>query len=116
MIVSALGFGVGAQVKRQTLGRVVTPGPERELELLRRCDEALYFLWDPIGVRGHANARDEYARYVPRVFEWVKLGDFASLAGFLSSWGGPGALPSRDSVRETVAYLTEARALIERPS
>ena len=35
-----------------------------------RVDEILHYVWDPIGVSGVAEARDEYDSYVPQV---VKL-------------------------------------------
>jgi hypothetical protein len=41
--------------------------PEQK-ELYRRVDEVLFYLWDPIGVTGVPEARDEYERYVPHVF------------------------------------------------
>ena len=41
--------------------------PEHE-ELLRRVDEVLHYVWDPIGVAGAPEARDEYDSYAPRVF------------------------------------------------
>jgi hypothetical protein len=39
-----------------------------EKELYRRIDEVLFYLWDPIGVAGAPEARDEYEGYVPHVF------------------------------------------------
>lgn len=41
-------------------------------ELLRRIDELLHYLWDPIGVAGVPQARDEYESYVPQVFRLLK--------------------------------------------
>ena len=42
--------------------------PQRyEQELLTRVNEVLHYIWDPIGVRGEPNARDEYDSYVPGV-------------------------------------------------
>jgi hypothetical protein len=41
--------------------------PEQK-ELCRRIDEVLFYLWDPIGVAGAPEARDEYEGYVPHVF------------------------------------------------
>ena len=40
----------------------------QEKELLRRIDEVLHYMWDPIGVAGVPQARDEYESYVPQVF------------------------------------------------
>jgi hypothetical protein len=45
--------------------------PSRESEALRqltrRVDEVLHYIWDPIGVSGVVEARDEYDMYVPQV-------------------------------------------------
>jgi len=43
--------------------KIVSP----ELELYRRVDEVLYYVWDPIGVSCCPAARDEYQRYLPKV-------------------------------------------------
>jgi hypothetical protein len=42
---------------------------ESEIELLRRIDEILYYVWDPIGVSRAPATRDEYESYVPHVFK-----------------------------------------------
>ena len=44
---------------------------EQEKKLYRQTDEVLHYLWDPIGVRGIAQARDEYYSYLPHVFSMV---------------------------------------------
>lgn len=41
-------------------------------ELYRRIDEVLHYIWDPIGVRGMPEARDEYTSYIPQVFSMLK--------------------------------------------
>jgi len=46
--------------------------PARELELYRRCDEVLRYIWDPIGIAGYPDARDEYYPYIPDVYRLVK--------------------------------------------
>ena len=46
--------------------------PPREAALYRRCDEVLHYVWDPIGVAGIPEARDEYYDYLPQVFELVR--------------------------------------------
>ncbi len=43
----------------------------KEKELYRRTDEILHYLWDPCGVAGAPQARDEYHRYLPQVFKLV---------------------------------------------
>ena len=45
--------------------------PEDQMRLYRRIDEALFFIWDPIGVSDSAWARDEYQSYLPAVFRSV---------------------------------------------
>jgi hypothetical protein len=45
--------------------------PPKELELYKRCDEVLHYVWDPIGVAGVPQARDEYDSYLPQVFRMV---------------------------------------------
>jgi len=42
--------------------------------LHRRCDEVLYYVWDPIGVSGIPQARDEYESYVPHVCALLRDG------------------------------------------
>lgn len=42
-----------------------------ELRLYRAVDEVLHYQWDPCGVAGHPEARDEYHAYLPEVFQMV---------------------------------------------
>ena len=43
------------------------PGMSGE-DLYRRIGEVLHYVWDPIGVSGYPEARDEYDMYLPQVF------------------------------------------------
>ncbi len=43
--------------------------PPQEMKLYRQTDEILHYMWDPIGVAGIAQARDEYHSYLPQVFQ-----------------------------------------------
>jgi hypothetical protein len=55
-----------------------------EMELYRRTDEVLHYLWDPCSVSACADARDEYHAYLPVVFDLLKRGASASeLAEYL---------------------------------
>jgi hypothetical protein len=45
--------------------------PDDQARLYRRVDELLHYLWDPIGVAGTPEARDEYQSYAPRVFKMI---------------------------------------------
>ena len=40
-----------------------------EKKLYKRTDEILHYMWDPIGVSGIPQARDEYQTYLPQVFK-----------------------------------------------
>lgn len=40
----------------------------KDKELLKRIDEVLFYLWDPIGVNDEPNARDEYETYASLTF------------------------------------------------
>jgi hypothetical protein len=56
----------------------------KDAELYRRCDEVLHYLWDPIGVRGQPDARNEYEDYLPQVFNLVRDGvDKQKVADYL---------------------------------
>jgi hypothetical protein len=43
-----------------------------DLALYRAVDEVLHYIWDPIGVSGVPEARDEYQSYLPQVFKLVR--------------------------------------------
>lgn len=43
-----------------------------DMELYRRIDEVLFYLWDPLGVSDVPEARDEYYSYLGPVFSMVK--------------------------------------------
>src|SRR5712691_12849926 len=95
------------------MGKALSP---IEMRLYRLCDEALYWLWDPIGVRGAASARDEYWAYLPRVVELVNNGDPEAVVDYLSRIPedrmGLGRYEAQ--AQRTVDFLFEARAWIER--
>jgi hypothetical protein len=56
------------------MGQTLSPA---ELELYRAVDEVLHYVWDPIGVAGAPEARDEYYGYLPAVYSMVKDGRIA---------------------------------------
>jgi hypothetical protein len=65
------------------MGRKLT---DAELELYRRVDEVLYYVWDPIGVAHSPAARDEYQGYLLKVFAMLQEGaDAASVAAYLDA-------------------------------
>lgn len=62
----------------------------------------LHYRWDPIGVAGIPQARDEYESYVPQVFQLLKgTVDGRDVADYLNWLGsehiGMGPSPSRDA-------------------
>lgn len=48
--------------------------PPDQLELYRRCDEVLHYVWDPCGVAGAPGARDEYDAYLPAIYRLLVQG------------------------------------------
>jgi hypothetical protein len=56
-----------------------------EVRLYRLCDEALFYVWDPLGANGAPEARDEYRAYVPQVYELVRWGKRDELIAYLTS-------------------------------
>src|SRR5262245_62058047 len=84
----------------------------RDARLYRLCDEALHYLWDPIGVAWAPQARSEYSGYVPEVFELVRADQRAQLVAYLGDVVvdrmGLRTTPRRK--RERIAdFLIEAR-------
>ncbi|AJK49440.1 hypothetical protein BGL_2c13730 [Burkholderia plantarii] len=65
------------------MGRKLT---DTELELYRRVDEILHYVWDPIGVATSPAARDEYHGYLPTVFTMLQEGmDGSLIAAYLDN-------------------------------
>lgn len=57
-----------------------------DLALYRAVDEVLHDVWDPIGVCGLPQARDEYHSYLPQVFGLLREGvDESAIAASLTS-------------------------------
>jgi hypothetical protein len=56
-----------------------------EMRLYRLCDEALYYVWDPLGASGAPESRDEYRAYVRQVYELVRWGKRDELIAYLTS-------------------------------
>lgn len=81
---------------------------DQEKALYQRVNEVLHYMWDPIGVSGVPEARDEYSSYLPSVFQLLVHGDGAeTIADYLSSVSrdsmGLGGNRSRDfKVAETL--------------
>lgn len=89
----------------------------QELELYKRCDEVLHYIWDPIGVSGEPTARDEYHSYLPQVFRLLcdgALGD--TIADYLAEveTESMGLETSRASAERAATVLLEYRDWIAR--
>lgn len=56
--------------KVDIMGQKLSP---TDNELYKRIDEVLHYIWDPIGVSGVAEARDEYQTYIPQIFQLTKM-------------------------------------------
>ena len=87
-----------------------------ELELYRRCDEVLHYLWDPIGVAGHPATRDEYASYANAVFHLLLDGSnkevlVQTLVNFQTD--AMGLLGTRDRASAAVDALLQWRDWID---
>jgi hypothetical protein len=75
---------------------------QHQNELYRRVDEVLSYLWDPIGVAGIPEARDEYQGYLPHVFSMLVNGSAkGAIADYLNEVEGDRmGLTVSDSTRE----------------
>lgn len=57
---------------------------EKDKELYARIDEVIHYIWDPIGVAGNAQARDEYYSYLPNVFSLAKKEQYDEIGKYLN--------------------------------
>jgi hypothetical protein len=75
----------------------------KEAALYAAVDEVLHYIWDPIGVRGIPQARDEYHNYLPQVFSLLRDGRNAeSIADYLG-----------EVTRETIGLSGDAKSDLE---
>ncbi len=91
--------------------------PEHK-ELYQRVDEVLHYLWDPIGVSGVPEARDEYDSYAPHVFSLlIRRAGAQEIADFLDhtatqTMGLSGTERGREHSKEVVGILENWREVI----
>lgn len=88
----------------------------KDQALYRAIDEVLHYIWDPIGVSGMPQARDEYYGYMPHVFGLLLSGaSTASIAAYLGETAtnqmGLSANPQRD--REVATVLVDWKLAID---
>ena len=87
-----------------------------EMRLYRLCDEALFYVWDPIGVCGAPEARTEYQAYMPQVYELVRLGKRDELIAYLVNVTEDrmGMRPNEELAANAVEFMMRGRAWVER--
>jgi len=89
--------------------------PPQEMKLYRQTDEILHYKWDPIGVSGIAQARDEYHAYLPQVFKRVlndsKKEEIAEYLIEVES-NSMGLTANKKKALEVATVLIEARKAI----
>lgn len=93
--------------------------PPKEMELYRRVDEILHYLWDPIGVAGAPGARDEYNGYLPTIHTLVrKAADQQEIADHLMRVErvNMGLNPKADRALQVAETLLLHREWIDRES
>jgi len=87
------------------------------MKLYRQTDEILHYMWDPIGVAGIAQARDEYHSYLPQVFQLVLKNELKEkIATYLLGIqkNSMGLSPNREAALEIAQILLNTReAIIE---
>ena len=85
------------------------------MELYRRVEEVLHYLWDPIGVSAVPEARNEYDSYLSTVFSLLTSGaGTEQMADYLESvaterMGFSMAPGSREHTRKVAAILQSWR-------
>ncbi|CAE6824571.1 hypothetical protein [Paraburkholderia haematera] len=91
---------------------------DADLELYRRVDEVLYYVWDPIGIAQSPVARDEYQGYLPKVFAMLQEGaDASSVAGYLDTVATErmGLQENGEHSKHVAELLLDWKTMIYRP-
>ena len=89
------------------MGRKLSPF---ERDLYQRADEVMHYVWDPIGIAGVPQARDEYDSYLPQVFSML-IGKTkeVEIAAYLTGIEDErmGLTPSPEKAAQVAAILTD---------
>ena len=83
-----------------------------EKELYQRIDEVMHYLWDPIGVSGVPQARDEYDNYLVHLLGMLlRYEDQQSISAYLNKVEGEymGLTPNKDKADEVADVLIRWR-------
>jgi hypothetical protein len=89
--------------------------PPEQLALYNRLDEILWKDWDPIGVHGIEEARDEYHSYLPEVFQMVLKGVHSSRIAAYLHYVVKERMGLHSSVEDHMAVAEKIHALAEKP-
>ena len=86
-----------------------------EAELYRRVDEVVHYIWDPIGVRCHPEARDEYQSYLTAIYGRVKAGNKEDILEYMrwASGDNMGLTFDKAKAEEAVEVLLEWKRVID---
>jgi hypothetical protein len=86
------------------------------MRLYRLCDEALFYVWDPIGVCDAPEARTEYQASLPQVYELVRLGKRDELIAYLLNVTEVrmGMRPNEELATIALEFMMRGRAWVER--
>ena len=93
--------------------------PPDQMELYRRVDEVLHYLWDPINISRFPEARSEYYSYLPHVFSLLSSGaPTAEIADYLTAsateaMGFPDTSRGREHSQKIAAILEGWREVIQ---
>ena len=87
-------------------------------ELYRRVDEIVHYVWDPIGVSGCPQARDEYNSYLTAIFGRVKAGDIDAIVEYMKWVAGDnmGLTFDEEKARKAAERMLEWKEFIENPT
>ena len=88
----------------------------KDKELYKRTDEVLHYIWDPIGVAGCPNARDEYFGYLANIFEMLMQKETTeSIVNYLLSLEkeNMGLSPNKENAAYVVEILQEYKEKID---
>ncbi len=55
----------------------------KDAELYRRIEEVVHYIWDPIGICGHPQARNEYYSYMTAIYGRVQGGKIEEIVEYL---------------------------------
>jgi len=80
-----------------------------DADLYRRIEEVVHYIWDPIGVSGIPQARDEYNSYMTAIFGRVKAGKEEEIVEYMR-WAvseNMGLSFDQDKAKESAKIMLE---------